>query len=498
MKIPKNHPRFRAIIGDAVAYFPAQVVPAVVGFVAIAVYTRLLSPRVYGQYILVLTTTSTALLFLFSWLNHAILRFLPENREHHEFPAFYATLLLVFLGILVPVSALWYTLTYLSQSELDPELSGLFTIGLWVLWAQAGYSLLLSILRAERQAITYSLVSSIAAIGRLGLAVILLIFFSLGAAAILWATVAIAGLLSLWGALYLYRKWEIRPCRPSRTLLKKYAVYGFPLALVGAGEMILSLSDRYLIGYYLGADMVGVYAAGYDITSVTVGFFFTVLLLAAYPILIQTYAQEGEDQVRAMLKDLLGLYFLALCPITTGVAALAQEGVILLLGKSFASAAAIIPWVAGGIFFLGLAFCFNKPFQLKKKTRILIFPILTAGIINLALNSVLIPRWGIKGAAIATLTAYGVYATLNLWLSKKIFTWSLPWSTGIKTAFASLGMYAMLMATKPAGVDIFSLGARILSGVVFYALLLFILRESLFRRGLSFVASRLFTKRIPK
>ena len=469
--------------------------PAVVGFVAIAVYTRLLSPKEYGQYIIVLTTVSMVSLFLFSWLNHSILRFFNESKDSDALPAFISTILTILFVLLFPVSGLWYVLTYFLRDLLGPDLTCLLNIGVWVLWAQAGYSLILIILRADRKPLTYSLFSSVDALGRVGLAVFLIYFFSLGADAILWAIVIVTGSIFLWGSISMYRRWGIRFCRPSRALFKKYALYGFPLALVGAGEKVLALSDRYLVGYFLDPGMVGVYAAGYDITSVSVGFLFTVLLLAAYPVLIQAYEKEGEDRVRDMLEDLLGVYFLALCPVTAGAAALSKEGVMIMLGKEFVSAGEVIPWVAGGIFFLGLNFCFNKPFQLKKKTKILMLPVILASVVNVALNIILIPRLGIKGAAIATLIAYFGYSCFTLWLSRKIFTWSFPWHTFAKTAFASSGMYVLLVVTKPAEADVFSVFARIFLGAVFYFALLFVLKERFLRRGLSYVASLRFSKR---
>lgn len=116
-------------------------------------------------------------------------------------------------------------------------------------------------------------------------------------------------------------------------------------------------------------------------------------------------------------------------------------------------------------------------------------PVISAGVINVALNMILIPRMGIKGAAIATLIAYFVYSCFTLWLSRKIFTWSFPWHTGAKTALVSAAMYILLMVTKPAEADVLAVFVRIFSGAVFYFALLFVLKERLFRRGLSYVAA---------
>ena len=169
---------------------------------------------------------------------------------------------------------------------------------------------------------------------------------------------------------------------------------------------------------------------------------------------------------------------------TFGITALSKDMAAIMLGKKFVEAGIIIPWVAGGIFFLGLTWCFNKPFQLKKRTKILIYPVILGGLINIILNMVLISRLGIQGAAIATLISYFSYFSLTLWLSKKIFTWSFPWHTLVKTLLASAGMYLSLISMQTGEMPaICAILTKISLGIVVYSAILFILRERLIYRG---------------
>jgi len=62
-------------------YLIARGIPALVNFLAIAVYTRLLSPDAYGRYILVLAGVNIANLTVFQWLRLSLVRYLPAYQE---------------------------------------------------------------------------------------------------------------------------------------------------------------------------------------------------------------------------------------------------------------------------------------------------------------------------------------------------------------------------------------------------------------------------------
>jgi len=484
LKGSRNHFGFREVLKDSFYYLPAKAIPAVMGFIAVAAYTRLLTPREYGQYILVLTTISMVSLFAFGWLNQSILRYFEENRKRDSFGQFITTNIIFWLTLLLVISFIWYLLTVVLHDYLGSNLGHLLRIGVLVLGVQTGYSLVLTMLRADRQALKYSLFSSADAIGRLGLAILLIHYLSLKADGILWGVAAATGGVFLWGFVSLYRRWRIKIVPPSMALLKKYALYGLPLAAVGAGELILSVSDRYMIGYFLGAGKVGIYAAGYNIVSVAMGSIFTVLFLAAYPILIQAYEHEGEDKVRTLLKDILAIYFLALIPILFGIVALSRDIVTVVLGKEFMQAEIIIPWVAGGIFFLGLAFCAYNPFYLRKKTQVLLLPLAFASASNIGLNIILIPHLGIVGAAISTFVAYLILFIATFGYSTRLLAWIIPWETFIKTILAGAAMYFVLFFSFHGAVMGFKLIViKIVCGAVIYIAIAALLKEQLLWRG---------------
>src|SRR5690348_11656150 len=77
-------------------YLTIRVLPGILGFAVLAIYTRLLTPAEYGFYSLVLATETLIVNVAFSWLCSSALRLEPVNRDN---PAFLPTIRVAFCVI---------------------------------------------------------------------------------------------------------------------------------------------------------------------------------------------------------------------------------------------------------------------------------------------------------------------------------------------------------------------------------------------------------------
>src|SRR5271168_901847 len=62
-------------------YLGAQLVPAVIGFIAITVFTRLLSPTEYGVYVVGMGIAGIAGSVFFAWIRLSVLRYQATSSE---------------------------------------------------------------------------------------------------------------------------------------------------------------------------------------------------------------------------------------------------------------------------------------------------------------------------------------------------------------------------------------------------------------------------------
>jgi len=251
-----------------------------------------------------------------------------------------------------------------------------------------------------------------------------------------------------------------------------------------------------MIQYFLGTKEVGIYSAGYNMVSSSIDTLFGgVLMLAALPIIFQTFVQKGENETRSLLKGLLGIYLIILLPVVFGIAALSKDIVGVLLGESFQNTYIILPWVAVGIFFWGLTTYMIKSCELKEKTLYITYLMLFAGVLNIVLNLFLIPGFGIVGAGISTLAAYLCCFVTSLIISRKIFPIPFPWIVFGKSFLAASGMYLILsfrVFHHDAGNIGFLIADILLGAITYFAILVLLREKTLF--SISMYLKRLFQK----
>lgn len=479
----------REIGKDVWWYVPARIAPALAGFLGLAVYTRLLSPEQYGLYVLIMTTVSIVTSAGFNWLNSANLRYFEEYRQNLSKLLSTSLISLTILFILFSIS--WYLATILFKTYLSSNIF-LLRIGILVLGAQGGFSFILTILRAGRQTQRYGLYSSANALGKVVLAVGLLYFTDLGPEAILVAILIVSGGLACFEIIQAYRSWNIKVSVFSLNLLGKLASYGIPLIGVSFGGQILALADRYMIQYFMDPTEVGIYTAGYSIVNQAMVLLYSVLLTASYPVIIQTFERKGEEEAKILVGKILTLYVVILLPAVFGIVALSKDITRIILGSSFQEAKIVMPWVAIGLFGLGLAELISYTFGLKEKTLYMLYLILGASILNISINLFLIPKFGIVGAAYGTLLSYAAYSTAAWKLGTSVFPWVLQWRSLWKAALASIIMYIGLVFVMPNPTNGFpNLLIKILSGITVYFVLLLLLKEDVCLRYAKFALERL-------
>ena len=100
-------------------------------------------------------------------------------------------------------------------------------------------------------------------------------------------------------------------------------------------------------------------------------------------------------------------------------------------------------------------------------------------LINLILNIILIPRFGIRGAAVATLISY-IFYTVILYVCIKHFEdfpVALPWRVIIKT-FSAAGLMGVVLIILPAADNIWFLTVKVIFSLIIYLICLFLSGES--------------------
>ncbi len=167
--------------------------------------------------------------------------------------------------------------------------------------------------------------------------------------------------------------------------------------------------DQYLIGYYLSPDQVGLYAVAVNMTSLL-----TRVWESTGTVLFPRLAASDDRAAHAATARVARhTVFLALA----GAVTLLVGGPIavpMLFGHKFAGAVAPMLWLLPGLVMMALYQILTRNFTSRGKQEINIIAAVLALGLNVGLNVVLIPRWGIVGAAIANDLSYSTAALVLL------------------------------------------------------------------------------------
>lgn len=451
----------------SVLYLLARGLPGIINFLAIAIYTRILSPEEYGRYALVVSGVGFFNVVFFQWLRLALLRFLPAYFENPK-PLFstvlagFATLVLLTGTIGILLAVLWP----------DSDWQGLISFAIPLLWVQAWFELNLELNRSRLQPVRYGLMSGLKAILSLGLGV-LIVLWGFGVYGPLMGLLTGMLVAGLWGG---WTDWKKGFSNFSSRLLKELLCYGLPLTATFALAFIVSASDRFLIAYFLGESKTGPYAAGYEFAWSSIVLFMFIINLGAYPLTMRAFEKNGEHAAQRQLKQNSLLQMIVACPATVGMIIIASQLGELIFGENYRDeSTSLIPWIAVAAFLHGIrSYHFDLAFHLGKYTVGQIWVMGGAAIINIILNWFWIPKYGILGAARATLVAYTVALLLSVGIGHRVFIVPVDWWGTVRVFFASLVMAGVLFFW-PKKEGFIGLMEMVFIGIVVYGLLIFLL-----------------------
>ncbi len=250
----------------------------------------------------------------------------------------------------------------------------------------------------------------------------------------------------------------------TRMLRQTLPGLGYAFAL-----LLLYNADIVLIGVFENAEAVGGYAVAYALIS-----FLGNLAVSYGAVLLPVLTQlvPGSDKEKETYQGVALMLLATSLPAALGGAYLAEDIILMVYGANYHHA-------AGPLALLFLSLLFNvirkapaAALIARGHQRRLMNTTFVAAGLNVTANLILIPIFGIAGAAVATLGAELVLATATFALASKLVVATPTWFRGIRALAASLLMIAgVSMVLAWVGDDGRSL-TRVLvgsvSGIVFY------------------------------
>ncbi|WP_214766980.1 MULTISPECIES: oligosaccharide flippase family protein [unclassified Exiguobacterium] len=210
----------------------------------------------------------------------------------------------------------------------------------------------------------------------------------------------------------------------TRILLEKKFVseifiLSFPIILHGLGNQILMQLDRIMISSFLGLKANALYSFGYNVALIL-----NVVWSSLNSAWVPWYFEQDRLGNFEKIKEFAKNYIYIFTFITVIFLFISPEIVQLMGNEIYEKSKNFVPWLIASYFLVFLySFPVNVEF-LKKNTKLIPIGTLLAGISNYFLNLIMIPTYGIMGAAIATLFSYMLLFVFHYILVKVIYKYN--------------------------------------------------------------------------
>lgn len=404
--------QLKAIFRDMVKYSPSKLCGMLGNAIIVPVYTSLLSPEQYGLYSLSIAVLSFLCIIFSDWVGLSGLRFFKHHQMTQDMPKYLTTLVTMLVSNLFLMFILSFIFRQNFYDFFHIPIKYFFAILLLII-PVAIRALLFQLLRAQLKSISFT----ISTIANQFMTILLSIFFvkvcHLGAIALL---LGMAVSITLTDILLIFQSnilswFRLQKIEWSSVL--PIMTYGVPIAATSLSAWIINQSNKFIMNSIHGFSQVGIVGVAYGLTLPLLMTIFSIITVAAIPRIINMY--EEKIDVRPLISRFTGYFVLIALPIITVISLYSTDYVQMLSSNDkFLDAFKLIPYFAFGTFFMAITDYTTLQYHLANKTYIDFIIKLTSGIVGVALNILLIPKMGLTGVGIATLSANFLYFLLSI------------------------------------------------------------------------------------
>ncbi len=410
----------------------------IVGFLLLPIYTRYLDTSEYGIKELVGLSTDILGVLLATAISSAFYRFYFDYSEESDRNLVLSSSY-IFLGVfgLVFVGMLSLLSPVMARYILDSSsLYGYFLVAFAALWFQTINTIGLNYLRVTLKSVQFVVLSLLRLLLALGLNIYFIIFLKMGVMGILVSTL----ITSIAMALVLNVPQLVKTgLRFSPRIIRDMLKFGLPMIPSQFGTLIVNLSDRFFIKGYCSIAEAGIYSLGYRFGILPGTFISEPFNQVWQPRRLEVYNQHNAEQVfgRVFTYFLFFISFAAL-----GVAVLTRDFLVIIADEAFWQAYRIVPIIVLANVIFTFHYHFNMGIIIEKKTKYLAYINVSNAVLVLMLNFLLIPRYGMFGAAWATLIAYVYKAASTYFFSNRFFHIHFEFLRMAKIFLAAAGIFA--------------------------------------------------------
>lgn len=210
----------------------------------------------------------------------------------------------------------------------------------------------------------------------------------------------------------------------ARTLL----AYCFPLMISNIFGVIAPRSDILILGYWATAKDIGIYLAAFQ-TAAIISLVLSAFIAGSAPIISRAWSQGDRARMSEVYQAVSRLAITVSLPIFCCFVLFSRE-ILEMFGVNFTAGTTALLLLATGQLFNNATGSANSVLLMSGHSRLVMTNTIIMGIVLLAATAVIIPFWGITGAALAaslTFIVTNLIRVMQVWKIHGVqpYTWAL-------------------------------------------------------------------------
>ncbi len=451
--------RLRQLAGHSAVYGLGGLAAKFVGIFLLPLYTHRVSRADFGEVELVMAGVAALAIALKLGLINAMFRFsfvdrTAAARQNAMQTSFTSVLVTSTIGLVAGLVL------------IDPISRGinvdetLVLIGVFGLWVTINYDLLTAIYRIEQRPTAFVIYSLTNVAITVTVSIILVVPLDLGATGIILGN--FAGTYFVYTLMLYARRDTVGFKHFDRPLLRRMLIYAMPLVPAGLMLWALNLADRFQIQRLASAEALGSFSAA---SKIALGI---MLLIGAFQTAWAPFAHSihNDSEARSTYRAAFSYWAMVMCWALVAISALTPPYVRLAFPARWWDSASVVPLLIGGSILYGAYMIIRIGVNRSGRTQFTPVVAAAAMAVNVGLNFVLIPAWGIVGAGVSTVIGYSTLLLLAWFNAQAGFPVAYHWSrvartVGVACGFVAISIWA-IPDTGPVGIPL-----RVLLALVF-------------------------------
>jgi len=392
------------------------------------IIARYFGPEIYGLFSLALMVLGFFVAFSSLGLSDGLLRYIPfyrgKKQIHKIRYVFKFSLAISFFSTIISGIILFFLSEFISINFFhSTDLIIFLKIFSFLIPLSIFSYIFLNILKTFEKISWYSFIWNI--LQNLVKLVILILLIVLGfkTSAIIFSY--FLSILAIFLVSYLFCKYKLSEVfekykldkKEKTKIMKEVFSYSWPIIFIGIISSFLYWIDSFAIGYFRGVSEVGFYNAAVPIAALLY-IAPTLFIQLFFPLITKEYARKKFKIIKELSKQVGKWIFILNLPVFL-ISILFPGAIInLLFGSEYIIAENALRFLAIGMFFSSFFMISNNLISTIGKSKLILIDMTIVSIINIILNIILVPKYGINGAAFSTMISLIILSLIFLFQTK--------------------------------------------------------------------------------